>query len=351
MGCIIDAIENSVYGDPCAGKEPVDETHRVIETNIEGNSIQEKIEKAQVVILLEQHFSQNIQHLNGRVIRQMSKKGEIVLYEGVRSPDYLPYTIRSAAKSWDLPQSEQNIKIYKEWGQVIEDVAFVLPLYLALTLSATSKDLRNCDEGIRILLKDFYPSNGEEKFKSFQKMGKEERVAFLKVMSQECLTQIQNYEKRYHSLFDTEFYKRNVHLAEKTEEALKVNSKVWVIAGEAHGRYMRSADLQGVDHLYQSLEAKKTHYVTLKCFDPTLESDEYSNDKSKVHLREEKFNREVAKGKQEDREAFLQQIPCNDPPIIQLGKIQKFIDECQGQDIRIVSEYAEWILERIIEWK
>ena len=32
----IDVVESFFYGDPCAGDEPVDATHRVITTNIHG---------------------------------------------------------------------------------------------------------------------------------------------------------------------------------------------------------------------------------------------------------------------------------------------------------------------------
>lgn len=351
MTCIIDAIEDLFYGNPCAGEEPVEETHRVITTNIPKGSIEERIQQAQVIILLERHVDKEIHHLNGRVIRQLSKNGEMVLHEGSKVPKYLPYSIRSQAKSWDLPSSEERNKLFKEWSKHIYDVALVLPSYVSLTLSATSETLKKNDDGIQVLIQDFYPADGKTKFEAFREMNQEERISFLKELARECNQKLQDMEKRYMALIHEEFYGRTVHFIAKIDEALEKTSKVWAIAGEAHGRYMSPEHVQALDLFYQSLEAKNVSYLTLKWFDPTLQADEYSNDKSKAHLRQEKQDREIRESKSLDREDFFNDIPETLPPILQYSVLSDRIQDIEETfPMPIASNYAGWILERVITW-
>lgn len=350
MSAIIDAIENVIYGDPCAGEEPVDQTHRVVATNIEGKSVQEKVEKAQVVILLENHTEKDIHHLNGRVIRKLSHKGETVLFEKI-CPDYLPYSLRSSSKSWDLPSSKEVQELFSHWQTILYDVAFVIPTYLSLLIGATTETLNEGDEGMQILLKDFYPLTWGKKFEAYVGMNKEQRISFLKEMARECMTRLQQFDRDFETLLHKEFYQRNVHLVDTTEETLKKCSKVWVIAGEAHGRYVGSDVIKGVDYLYQSLQAKNVHYVTLKWFHPTLDADQYSNDRSKASFREEERIRTIAQSKQSEREEFFKDIPADMNVHLQNYRFNFAIEDIT-KNIPMVtaSDYGQWILERAITW-
>jgi len=43
MEAFIDGVETLVYGNPCEGDQRVDETHRIIATNIDGEDLDSRI--------------------------------------------------------------------------------------------------------------------------------------------------------------------------------------------------------------------------------------------------------------------------------------------------------------------
>ena len=129
----VETQEGFIYGD-----EPVDTTHRVITTSMDGDTIESRVQRAQVVILLEIHDDQENKRLNGQVVQLYYKPGDLVLFERSTVPEYLPFPVKRNAQSWDLKVSEELVSLYPRWNTVIFNVAHVLLTHL--TLAITSKD-------------------------------------------------------------------------------------------------------------------------------------------------------------------------------------------------------------------
>ncbi|MCB1109449.1 MAG: hypothetical protein KDK64_00565 [Chlamydiia bacterium] len=353
MEAIIDSLENFIYGDPCKGEETVDQTHRVITTNIEGNSIEDRIQRAQVIILLEQHNHQDIEHLNGRVIRQHQNPQDFVLHEGSHKPEYLPYSLRSCSKSWDLESSTEHKSHFARLITVTHDVAFVLPTYIAVLLGDTDEEtFRELSSGIRIILNDFYPEDGDERFKILEKLSPQKRLDYLMGVAKECLSELKKREDRYHAILQKEFFSRNVNLVDSIQSSLEKYSRVWVIAREAHGRYMSDGkeEKRGVAHLYQSLEAQKVGYVTLKWFDKELGEKDYSHSPEMTNGYSANEKKAAQQELQELRKQFDEEYPKS-VPCIEAISISRLIEKNEGVwDIHEASDFAQVLLERTLSW-
>lgn len=353
MEAIIDTVESFIYGDPCKGDEPVDTTHRIVTTNIEGSSIKDRIQKAQVVILLERHGHHKILHLNGRVIRHHVNKGDVVLCEGSKKPEYLPYSLRSSAKSWDLERSAEHKTHFDRLINITHNVAFILPLYITILLDKKEKIFRDLTSGFKLVLNSFYPNDGHERFKVLEELDPQRRIDYLMKMAKECLSELREHESKCMAILSKEFFSRNVNLTKTIEISLKKHPRVWVIAGEAHGRYIDDGEneKQGVTHLYQFLETQKVHYVALKWFDKELEEKAYNHCMESTQgcsIEQQKVSQQEF---EKLRQRFNREFPRSFSPVLEWIEISNVIESKEGVwDIHDASDFAQLVLERTLTW-
>jgi hypothetical protein len=374
MEAIIDGIETLVYGNPCEGDKRVDETHRIIATNIDGEDIDSRIQKAQVVILLEQrngegHNCQETKHLNGRVIRHHFSKGEqllaeeklTLLYSVEKTVDlgYLPFSIRRHSQSLDTQKlSDNEIKVIEHWEQIIDQtltacaVRFLSIQFFRNIFVRYPVDAQN-------LLQLLYADDWESHYDSIKLLNKQEEVEYLNEFIKQLITELKKCEESMTNFPRQQSLPGNTELVNKIFSSSESGQKVWVIADESRGRYMHSLDEKGVTHLYESLESQKINYVTLKALTSSNNEHAFSHDKtliSRVENEEtESFEKIRASLRKEfeftypDGTSLQEQYTHTTEVFRSLDKTIKTLDDYQDR-LALKGFYAQLLLGKALEW-
>jgi len=194
MEAIIDGIEALVFGNPCEGDKRVDETHCIIATNIDGEDIDSRIQKAQVVIFLEQRNSegnncQETKHLNGRVIRHHFSKGDHLLTKEIlkllgsveKDVDlgYLPYSIRRHSQSLDSQRlSKDDINVIKHWQAIIDQTLTACAMRFLSTQFFRNIFVRYPNDS-QNLLQLLYTDDWVSHYDSIKLLNKQDEVEYL----------------------------------------------------------------------------------------------------------------------------------------------------------------------------
>lgn len=351
---VISIDKTLTYGGPSKIADSLDTTHRVITTNIPGDTIEGRIQKAQVVILLEEHDDEKVEGLNGRVIKLHWKGNDLLLVEGEDAKDditYLPKSITSKAQNWDLKLDGALINLYSQLADLFVHIIMPLSTQYALTLDASSESLKQFDPAFISIFKTYDSANWESCYSQFVLMGKGERIQYLQEIIRGCLFRIVKCEDDENKLHIAGMCARNKNLAKSIQSALKKHERVWVLAGEAHGRYCFSQAVEGVAALYSSLESEKVHYLTLKWFDNQLEEADYSHDAGCAEFLEKAHIERRQQAINSMREAMEGVAPTEETlPFIQLQAFKAFIEEVEEDDIDGKLLLGRLLLERMLTW-
>ena len=374
MEAIIDGIEALVYGNPCEGDQRVDETHRIIATNIDGEDIDSRIQKAQVVILLEQRNSegnncQETKHLNGRVIRHNFNRGDHLLSKEIlkllgsveKDVDlgYLPYSIRRHSQSLDTQTlSKDEIKVIKHWEEIIDQtltacaVRFLSTQFFRNIFVRYQNDSKN-------LLQLLYPDDWKSHYDSIKLLNKQDEVEYLNEFIKKLIAELKQCEETMLSFSHQKSLPGNTELVDKIFSSLESGQKIWVVADEFRGRYMHSLDEKGVTHLYESLESQKINYITLKALTSSDKNLAFSHDKTLISQVESEENESFEKIRESLRKEFeftypdgtsLQEKYTHTTQVFRsLDKTIKTLDDYQ-EGLALKGYYAQLLLEKALEW-
>jgi len=374
MEPIIDGIEALVYGNPCEGDQRVDETHRIIATNIDGEDIDSRIQKAQVVILLEQHNNeghncQETKHLNGRVIRHHFSKGdhllakEILMFLGSVEKEvdlgYLPYSIRRHSQSLDTQKlSKDEIKVIEHWQQIIDQTITACAVRFLSTQLFRNIFVRYPNDS-KNLLQLLYADDWESHYDSIKLLNKQEEVEYLNGFIKKLLTELKQCEETMMNFSQQQSLPGNTELVNRIFTSLENDQKVWVVADESRGRYMHSLEEKGVTHLYESLESQKINYVTLKTLTSSDKEIAFSHNKSLISRVETEETESFEKIRESLRNEFeftypdgtsLQEQYTHTTEVFRsLDKTIKTLDDYQER-LTLKGFYAQLLLEKALEW-
>ncbi|MCB1109944.1 MAG: hypothetical protein KDK64_03110 [Chlamydiia bacterium] len=375
MAILIDGVESLLYGNPCEGDESVNETHRLIATNIEGEDLASRIQKAQVVILLRQDENIPQQTLDGRVIRHYWGSKNQLLADGpikvqyswkgvfqalpVFNLGFLPFSIRSQAKSWDPERiTEAEKKHLEHWNEMLGEFVTVFALaYLSATrphniFVTYQNDTQNI---LQLLRYDDWRDRAE----LYGIASKEASETQLKTLTREYIAELKRCEETWNTLRQERLEERNRHLAEAVQKALQSNEKVWVMAREDHGRYMEPLKNKEVSELYRSLESEKIQYVVLKSFKEGEHAFSYTHDPQATSQVEKEAKEALAQKRQVMREEFENTYPHNTSLSFQWTHM-KNITRTFTQEYLHVDDlpkelaerglYYQWLLEKTLDW-
>ncbi len=374
MEAIIDGIETLVYGNPCEGDRRVDETHRIIATNIDGEDIDSRIQKAQVVILLEQRNSegnncQETKHLNGRVIRLNFNKGdhlfskEILKLLGSVEKDidlgYLPYSIRRHSQSLDTQTlSKDEIKVIKHWQQIIDQTLTACAMRFLSTQFFRNIFVRYPNDS-QNLLQLLYTDDWESHYDSIKLLSKQDEVEYLNEFIKKLIAELKQCEETMISFSHKKSLPGNTELVDRIFASLANDQKVWVVADESRGRYTHSLNEKGVTHLYESLESQKINYITLKALTSSDKDLAFSHDKTSICQVESEKDESFEKIRESLRKEFeftypdgtsLQEQYTHTTEVFRsLDKSIKTLDDYQ-EGLALKGYYAQLSLEKALEW-
>ena len=374
MEAIIDGIETLVDGNPCEGDKHVDETHRIIATNIDGEDIDSRIQKAQVVILLEQRNSEGLncqetKHLNGRVIRHHFSKGEqllaketlTLLYSVAKTVDlgYLPFSIRRHSQSLDTQKlSDNEIKVIEHWEQIIDQTLTACAARF-LSIQFFRNIFVRYPVDAQNLLQLLYADDWESHYDSIKLLNKQEEVEYLNEFIKQLITELKKCEASMTNFSRQQSLPGNTELVNKIFSSSESGQKVWVIADESRGRYMHSLDEKGVTHLYESLESQKINYVTLKALTSSNNEQAFSHDKTLISRVENEETESFEKIRESLRKEFeftypngtsLQEQYTHTTEVFRtLDKTIKTLDDYQER-LALKGFYAQLLLGKALEW-
>ncbi|MCB1072431.1 MAG: hypothetical protein KDK96_04925 [Chlamydiia bacterium] len=259
-------------------------THRLITTNVKGESLWERINAASVVILLENHDEVGLQPFNGRLIEHYWEKEDILLTEG--SPQelteaflgsfkvteskepyakpYLPSHILEGAQTWDLKGKalEEEMALNLRTAQLIEFASNIYPYLYLISSGSSFEELANARE----LFEHLDPVKGAEFFDSLKVMNPQQRFDVIQQKVQKVLEELREIQKEERAFLIKDMLRRNESLGMKTVVVSKNHRKTWVISGEAHAQYQSIEEMPAVDRLYEILRENRIGYVTLKYF-------------------------------------------------------------------------------------
>ena len=374
MEAIIDGIEALIYGNPCEGDQRADETHRIIATNIDGETIDSRIQKAQVVILLEQCNSkgtncQETKHLNGRVIRHNFNRGdhllskEILKLLGSVEKDidlgYLPYSIRRHSQSLDTQTlSKDEIKVIKHWQQIIDQTLTACAMRFLSTQFFRNIFVRYPGDS-QNLLQLLYTDDWESHYDSIKLLNKLDEVEYLNEFIKKLIAELKQCEERMISFSHQKSLPGNIELVDRIFASLANDQKVWVVADESRGRYTHSLNEKGVNHLYESLESQKINYITLKALTISDKDLAFSHDKTSICQVESEEDASFEKIRESLRKEFeftypdgtsLQEQYTHTTEVFRsLDKTIKTLDDYR-EGLALKGYYAQLSLEKALEW-
>lgn len=255
---------------------------QLIDTNIPGTSLSEKIDKAQVVLLLETHIEGGGQIPNAQLIDSNWRQGDRLLLEGNFHDSNISMGCPSTTKllsnpkiakdsaSWDLLSALDD-------GEEIADKEFELLVqysHLIIELAKTHLPGAKTDDSAFDELVDSilsYQSNFDENSAppqnkpDFSKYTKEMRFDYLLSLIPIVIENGENTGEISSKITVERMLPRNQNMVETIRENLQLKGyqRVWVIAGAFHGRYGPPEDSTAVAYLYDNLQNDNIPYVTL----------------------------------------------------------------------------------------
>ncbi|QVL55195.1 MAG: hypothetical protein KFB95_07740 [Simkaniaceae bacterium] len=374
MEAIIDGIEALVFGNPCEGDKRVDETHRIIATNIDGEDIDSRIQKAQVIILLEQRNKegnncQETKHLNGRIIRHDFNKGDHLLSKEVlkllgsveKDVDlgYLPYSIRRHSQSLDTQTlSKDEIKVIQHWQQIIDQTLTACAMRFLSTQFFRNIFVRYPNDS-QNLLQLLYTDDWESHYDSIKLLNKQDEVEYLNEFIKKLIAELKQCEETMMSFSHQKSLPGNTELVDRIFSSLEKAQKVWVVADESRGRYTHPLNEKAVTHLYESLESQNINYITLKALTSSNKDLAFSHDKTLISQIETEETESFEKTRESLRKEFeftypdgtsLQEQYTHTTEVFRsLEKTIKTIDDYQ-EGLALKGFYAQLSLEKALEW-
>lgn len=250
---------------------------QVIDTNIEGYSLDEKFHQAKVILLLETHKRGGGQISNSQLINRQWNQGDQLLTEGLQTLEDqgAPSTVALLTNpeiftqhgTWDDEEA-----IGEEIFNTVTNLATLIGhssnTLLHLCLSSLGKEESAVDEDFNELvgsILNFY-ANDEKKIpspKSSEWTPNEKfeyLLSLLPILAQHLETTGEALEKDIIS----SFFARNQSMVQKIFENLEKYNRVWLIAGAAHGQYTDKEFKESVALVYNSLKEKNIPYITLR---------------------------------------------------------------------------------------
>lgn len=325
----------------------INRSHRVVTTNIKRDSIESRVQEAQVVIFLRDQ-SQYGDHQNGTAILRHIKENDCLILEGDQLPSFLCPSIYTKAHLWDVKPSPELKSLYQEWMTAIQHAISSLHC-LANALIINPHPIQSVDSEEEILADD------RERCLSSDPLVRSYQIASLRSSLKDSLVKLKEFDSRHDEIMKNEFLVKSIGLVQKIQGSLLKHEKVWVVLSEVRGRHVSVAKeiIDGVSHLYQSLEAAGIHYVTLKHFDPHLKKSAYSHSPKKAEKIDARYQKQLEKEKKIFRNAFEMDFPTTLSVEEQYQAFTTFIDDPSWNSTTLfqAGETLQFFLERALTWE
>ncbi|MGE0197943.1 MAG: hypothetical protein AB7N99_05070 [Simkaniaceae bacterium] len=249
----------------------IDNSYRLITTNIEGDSIASRVQKAQVVIFLRDREDSSVDYQNEDALLHYFKEKHCLIIEGYQVPHYSSPLIKAKAQLWDYKPSLKLKNLFQKWTITIQTATLLIDS-LASELIKKNQFFYETNSGQETLIEDSDDQSYLNRFESYQ-------INYLKNKIRGCLARLKEFNNEHEDISHQEFLVRSSSLVNQIQASLQCSKKAWVIMSEVHGRYVSGAEkiIQGVANLYRSFETAGTHYITLKYFDPNQRKPDYSH--------------------------------------------------------------------------
>lgn len=239
----------------------------VVQTNLTSSTLEEKLKSAKVVLLLEIH-NDPASNANIDLLNKSWKNNHLLFTEGrvardaqgksVRYPD-IKKTIFNSSKSWDLPQSSKSeAMVVLEEKLVNRSIELLDYLYLSGNITS------DLDASFQEIFNDLAPNSTDLKGTTISHLETKQQRELIEKLALSTLNQLKDIELQSMNRIYEEFFDRQVNMVNEIVLNLANHETLWLIAGEAHGRYISSHGIEGVAYLYQELEKNNIPYITLK---------------------------------------------------------------------------------------
>ena len=299
----------------------------LIQSNNSSPALEDKIKQARVVILLEGHSdSPQLIEKNIQLIHRFWKKGDLLLAEGGvltdsrgRSRPFptLKTSIVNHSRNWDLPSSPSFQALFQEL-RVLVTAAESLPAYLYLP--EVSPEVDEEFQQIYAVL-----STGPARNVKLSALNSQESTKIVEELASNAVGRLKEVEHQMNELVKQEFLDRQIQLVAQIEAALKeTQGVVWVIAGEAHGRYLTSWEKPGVQYLYDALEKDVPYATVTYRLSPQRSQEELQglmNDPSLIPQRET----QAAQEKENVRQNWMKELREFSQRFGSLSRVEAFL--------------------------
>ena len=299
----------------------------LIQSNNSSPALEDKIKQARVVILLEGHSdSPQLIEKNIQLIHRFWKKGDLLLAEGGVLKDSrgrsrrfptLKTSIVNHSRNWDLPSSPSFQALFQEL-RVLVTAAESLPAYLYLP--EVSPEVDEEFQQIYAVL-----STGPARNVKLSALNSQESTKIVEELASNAVGRLKEVEHQMNELVKQEFLDRQIQLVAQIEAALKeTQGVVWVIAGEAHGRYLTSWEKPGVQYLYDALEKDVPYATVTYRLSPQRSQEELQglmNDPSLIPQRET----QAAQEKENVRQNWMKELREFSQRFGSLSRVEAFL--------------------------
>lgn len=306
----------------------------LIQSNISSPTLEDKIKQARVVILLEGHSdSPKLIEKNIQLIHKFWKKGDLLLAEGgvwtdsrgrSRRFPTLKTSIVNHSRNWDLPSSPSFEALFQEL-RVLVTAADSLPAYLYLP--EVSPEVDEEFQQIYAVLSASPSSNVK-----LSALNLQESTEIVQELALNAVRRLKAVEYQMNELKKQEFLDRQIQLVAQIEAALEeTQDVVWVIAGEAHGRYLTSWEKPGVEYLYDALEKDVPYATVTYRLSPQPSQEELQglmNDPSLIPQREA----QAAKEKENVTQNWMKELREFSQRFGSLSRVEAFLWIANRQD-------------------